>query len=97
MALQQQDQVVGELVIVHDASYINAQTTLVWRETFLRVLVQVVLIASITLLIIRWSIAGPIARAAQWMKSLRTGRVGALVPLCPIWICFAPWPGRWRL
>ncbi len=28
----------------------------------------------ITLLIVRWSIAGPIARTAQWMKALRTGR-----------------------
>src|SRR3984893_392754 len=83
LPLHQQDQVVGELVIVHDASYINAQTTLVWRETFLRSLVQVVLIALITLLIIRWSIAGPIARAAQWMKSLRTGRVGGLRAAMP--------------
>jgi trehalose 6-phosphate synthase len=31
-------------------------------------------IVAITLLIVRWSLAGPIARAAQWMKSLRTGR-----------------------
>ena len=83
LPLHQQDQVVGELVIVHDASYINAQTALVWRETFLRVLILVVLIALITLLIVRWSIAGPIARAAQWMKGLRTGRVGALRALMP--------------
>jgi alpha,alpha-trehalose-phosphate synthase [UDP-forming] len=78
LPLHQADQVVGELVIVHDASYIDAQTAHAWRETFLRALVQVVLIALITLLIVRWSIAGPIARAAKWMKALRTGRVGAL-------------------
>ncbi len=65
LPLHQQDQVVGELVIVHDASYINAQSAQVWREDFLRVLLQVVLIALITLLIVRWSIAGPIARAAR--------------------------------
>ena len=76
LPLHQQDQVVGELVIVHDARYIDAQTAHVWREDFLRVLVQVVLIAFITLLIVRWSIAGPIARAALWMKALRTGRTG---------------------
>ena len=35
---------------------------------------QVVLIVLITLLIVRWSIAGPIARTAHWMKALRTGR-----------------------
>jgi trehalose-6-phosphate synthase len=78
LPLHRNDEVVGELVIVHDANYIDAQTAHVWRETFLRVLVQVVLIALITLLIVRWSIAGPIARAAQWMKALRTGRVGAI-------------------
>jgi len=28
----------------------------------------------ITLLIVRWSVTGPIARTAQWMRTLRTGR-----------------------
>jgi alpha,alpha-trehalose-phosphate synthase [UDP-forming] len=83
LPLHQQDQIVGELVIVHDASYINAQSALVWRETFLRALVQVVLIALITLLIVRWSIAGPIARAAQWMKALRVGRAGGIRAAMP--------------
>ena len=83
LPLHEQDQVVGELVIVHNASYINAQTAHAWRETFQRVLVQVVVIALITLLIVRWSIAGPIARAAKWMKALRTGRVGAIRAAMP--------------
>jgi alpha,alpha-trehalose-phosphate synthase [UDP-forming] len=72
--LRQHDEAVGGLVIVHDASYINTQSTRMWRESFARVLVQVLLIALITLLIIRWSIVGPIAKAAQWMKALRTGK-----------------------
>ena len=72
--LHKDGEILGVLVIVHDAAYIDAQKARVWRETFLRVLVQVFLIALITLLIVRWSITGPIARAAQWMKALRTGR-----------------------
>jgi alpha,alpha-trehalose-phosphate synthase [UDP-forming] len=72
--LRQNDEPVGGLVIVHDAGYINTQSTHMWRETFVRVLVQVLLIALITLLIVRWSIVGPIAKAAQWMKALRTGK-----------------------
>jgi alpha,alpha-trehalose-phosphate synthase [UDP-forming] len=32
---------------------------------------------SITLLIVRWSITGPIARAAQWMRALRMGRISS--------------------
>jgi trehalose-6-phosphate synthase len=77
LPLHQADEVVGGLAIVHDASYIDAQSTHVWRETFVRVLVQMFLIALITLLIVRWSIAGPIARAAQWMRALRAGRFTA--------------------
>ena len=46
----------------------------IWRETFLSALIHVVLIVLITLLIVRWSIAGPIARTANWIKALRTGR-----------------------
>ncbi|HLB89680.1 MAG TPA: hypothetical protein VJK29_18630, partial [Terriglobales bacterium] len=74
LPLHQRDELVGALAMVHDASYIDAQTAHVWREAFLRVLMQVFLIALITLLIVRWSIAGPIARAAQWMRALRTGK-----------------------
>ncbi len=77
LPLHRQDEISGGLVIVHDAGYIRAQSLRVWREAFLRVLVQVFLIALITLLIVRWSITGPIARAAQWMRALRTGRVSS--------------------
>jgi trehalose-6-phosphate synthase len=77
LPLHRQDEVVGGLAIVHDVGYIRAQTLRAWRQAFLRILVQVFLIASITLLIVRWSIAGPIARAAQWMRALRMGRISS--------------------
>jgi trehalose-6-phosphate synthase len=77
LPLRRQDEVVGGLAVVHEVGYIRAQSLRVWRETFLRVLVQVFLIALITLLIVRWSMAGPIARAAQWMRGLRTGRISS--------------------
>jgi len=73
--VRRQDEIVGGLAIVHDVSYIRAQSLQVWRETFFRVLAQVFLIVFITLLIVRWSITGPIARAAQWMRALRTGKI----------------------
>jgi len=74
LPLHRDDELVGELLIVHDAGYIDAQIARLWRETFVRVLVQVFLIVLITVLIVRWSVAGPIARAAQWMQALRSGR-----------------------
>src|SRR5579859_5635189 len=70
-----QDKLQGALAIVHDAGYIRAQSLRIWRETFLSALAHVVLIALITLLIVRWSIEGPIARTAHWIRALRTGRM----------------------
>ncbi len=73
--IRRKDEVLGGLAVVHDVSYIRAESLLVWRQSFFRVLAQVFLIVLITLLIVRWSIAGPIARAALWMRALRTGKI----------------------
>ncbi len=67
--------VAGALAIFHDASYIEAQSSRLWRDTFQRVLVQTLFIALISLMIIRVSIVKPIAMTAQWMRELRTGRL----------------------
>src|ERR1700722_17212839 len=67
----------GSLAIIHDSGYIHRESLRIWRETFLSALAHVFLIVLITLLIVRWSIAGPIARTAHWMKALRTGRATA--------------------
>jgi trehalose-6-phosphate synthase len=75
LPLYQNDEIIGGLAIVHDAGYIRTETFHIWRETFLRALAHALLIVLITLLIVRWSMAGPIARTAQWMRALRTGRI----------------------
>ncbi len=75
LPVRHQSEVLGGLAVVRDASYIRAQVLLVWRQTFFRVLAQGFLIVLITLLIVRWSITGPIGRAALWMRALRTGRI----------------------
>jgi alpha,alpha-trehalose-phosphate synthase [UDP-forming] len=68
------NKVIGEVIVVHDATYIRTEIFRVWSRFFLRIAVQVLVIAIITLLVLRWSLSGPIARMAQWMKALRTGR-----------------------
>jgi alpha,alpha-trehalose-phosphate synthase [UDP-forming] len=77
LPLHRGDELIGSLAIVHDAGYIRAESLRIWRETFLSALAHVFLIVLITLLIVRWSITGPIARTANWMKALRTGRAGS--------------------
>jgi len=66
--------IIGGIVIVYETAYIRAEIFRVWGRVFIRVAGQVLVIIAITLLIVRWSLAGPIARAAQWMKTLRTGK-----------------------
>jgi alpha,alpha-trehalose-phosphate synthase [UDP-forming] len=79
LPLHHNDDVIGSLAIVHDAGYIHAESLRIWRETFLSALAHVFLIVLITLIIVRWSITGPIARTAIWMKALRTGRSASAV------------------
>lgn len=67
--------VAGGMIIVYDTGYIRTQIFRVWAQAFFHIAVQVLVIVAITLLIVRWSLAGPIARAAQWMKTLRSGSV----------------------
>jgi trehalose 6-phosphate synthase len=66
-------QIIGGIVIVYETGYIRTEIFRVWSRVFIRIAGQVLVIVAITLLIVRWSLAGPIARAAQWMKTLRTG------------------------
>jgi trehalose 6-phosphate synthase len=74
MPLHNDGRVTGALAIFHDASYIEAQRLQIWRHAVWHVLVQVLLITLITLLIVRWSIVGPISKTAHWLRELRAGR-----------------------
>jgi trehalose 6-phosphate synthase len=69
--------VTGGIVVVHDAAYIRTAIFRTWSRVFVHIALQVLVIVAITLLIVRWSLAGPIARVALWMKALRTGRHAA--------------------
>ncbi len=66
--------VIGALLVVHDSGYIDTETFRIWGHLFLRMAIQVLVIVTITLLIIRWSLTGPVARVAVWMRALRTGQ-----------------------
>ena len=56
--------VAGGMIIVYDTGYIRAEIFRVWSRVFVHIAGMVLVIVAITLLIVRWSLAGPIARAA---------------------------------
>ncbi len=67
----EEDNFTGTLVLFHDASYIDVRLNEIWTHNLLRFFTLAILIVVITLLVIRWSITGPIARIAEWMRELR--------------------------
>jgi len=71
--LRRNDIPVGALVVLHDASYIDAQSSAIWRDALLHVLIQTILVVVATLLIVRWSFRGPVARMTAWMRAQRAG------------------------
>lgn len=63
------------LAIFRDASYIQAQTSRLWSESFWRVFAQVLLIVVLGFIVLHWAVIRPISRTAHWMKELRAGRL----------------------
>jgi alpha,alpha-trehalose-phosphate synthase [UDP-forming] len=66
--------VLGALLLYHDASFIDARLEGIWRTNFFRLMMHFFLIIITTVLVVRWSITGPIAQIANWMRGLRTGK-----------------------
>jgi trehalose-6-phosphate synthase len=84
------DRTVGALVTMVDADFIRAEGLEVWRRSFLRIAAIVVMVVLVTLLMVRWLVQQPVARAADWLRRLRHGEArveegadefGYLVPL----------------
>ncbi len=63
------------LLVVHDASYITDMSWRAWKEMSFRVLFQIALIVIFTLLFFQHAFFRPIARTAQWMRELHSGRI----------------------
>ncbi|HEV8700867.1 MAG TPA: trehalose-6-phosphate synthase [Candidatus Polarisedimenticolia bacterium] len=79
----------GALAVVHGPTPAPPRLGSAWRRAFLMALAQTALIVLVTILVLRFSIAGPIAQMALWMKQLRTGEP-ALRPAPPNVHLFSP-------
>ncbi|GAQ95533.1 trehalose 6-phosphate synthase [Thermodesulfovibrio aggregans] len=66
---------IGALALFQDASYIDIRLKEMWKQNILRLLALTISIVTISLLVIKWNITGPVARMAEWLKELRTGKI----------------------
>ena len=71
LPLHREATVAGALVIIQNPSCIHDRLSMIWKNNFIRFLVNALVISLVTLLLIGWSITGPIAKMAEWMKQLR--------------------------
>jgi uncharacterized membrane protein affecting hemolysin expression len=74
--LHRNGQAVGTLVLVHDTSYIDTQVSHTLRDSLVSALVQTLFITGLALILVRWTLTGPLTRTAKWLRGLRTGQAG---------------------
>jgi trehalose 6-phosphate synthase len=65
---------VGVLALFDDASYIDVRLEEIWKYNLVRFLILALMVVAITVLVVRWSITGPIAQIAEWARDLRMER-----------------------
>ncbi len=64
---------VGAVCLFYDSSYIDATAARDWRNALYVLLIEGLLIALITFLLIRWRFTQPLARMAQWLREMPKG------------------------
>lgn len=78
------EEVEGALTTFNDISYIDVRLGEIWKDNVLRFFTLSILVVLSTMLVVRWSITGPIARLAEWMRDLRTEKEERKNPLFPV-------------
>jgi len=75
LPIQKNENVVGALGVIHDRSYIIRRITDTWKRLAVTFSILALILSVTTLLMIRWSITGPIARIAEMVRKA-TGQEG---------------------
>ena len=74
--LSRNDRPAGVLAVFLDAGHLAEAERELWRYNAIRFVVLAVVLSGITVLLVYVSVARPMARMAEWTKSLKTGRPG---------------------
>jgi len=69
------------LAVIYDASYIDTQTSRTFRDSLLNALVQTLLIAGLAIVLVRWTLTGPLTRTVGWLRTLRAGQTPSAAQL----------------
>ncbi len=72
--LHQENAVIGAIMVVQNANYINSTITEIWTTNLLRLLMQALVFMAAIIVTIRWLIFKPILKIIKNVKSIRAGR-----------------------
>ncbi len=75
--LVKEDQVVGALGLIHDRSFIVAQIQQFWKNSAITFSILAAILSIVSLLVVRWSVTGPIARIGAMVQRTLGGEPGA--------------------
>lgn len=78
--LHQNERVTGALVVVQNASYIDANAAGIWKRNAFRLLIQIILFSIAVALLVRFALLKPLRRLADSIKSARLSKT-ARAPL----------------
>ncbi len=70
--LRDDTSVVGALMILQNAGYIDTQLVQIWRSDMIKFFIQATLLALVSLLILRWLIYTPVRSMVESIKATRT-------------------------
>ncbi|MBP1749987.1 MAG: alpha,alpha-trehalose-phosphate synthase, partial [Deltaproteobacteria bacterium] len=78
------DRITGALATFNNVSYIDIRLKEIWKLNIIRFLTLSTLVVFSTIIVVKWSITGPIARLAEWVRDLRTTKTETIQPAVPI-------------
>jgi len=72
--LHEEQRVVGALLLVQNADFINTYITRIWWDNLTRLVVQVLFFSIVIAAIVRWVVVKPLSRLAESVRRTRAGR-----------------------
>ena len=73
--LMKEDKAVGALGLIHDRSFIVAQIKEFWKNSAMTFSILAAILSIVALLVIRWSVTGPIARISDLIRRSTGGEL----------------------
>lgn len=74
--LHDDDKVVGSLVVIQKADYIDAKIADIWRTNFFRFFLQSLLFALAIIIVVRFLLLKPLLELAESVRQVRSGQAG---------------------